>query len=144
MTSPSPQPITAQSLFLLGPEVHDRAREAELRRLRKANVEFEEQNASLQRHIKDMCSAKDRLEAELGHDEQRTQALHKHLLAIKHTLVTSLASVALPGTGETPSLGSLDSYLSRLSGVLESNPVKHRTLLNQVRDVLAHLDSEKL
>ncbi|CAL8349124.1 unnamed protein product [Gadus morhua 'NCC'] len=122
----------------------NKAREAELRRLRKANVEFEEQNAVLQRHIKDMCSAKDRLEAELGQDELRTQALHKHLLAIKHTLVSSLSSVALPGTGETPSMGSLDSYLSRLSGVLESNPVKHRTLLNQVRDVLSHLDSEKL
>ncbi|CAL8308760.1 unnamed protein product [Lota lota] len=120
----------------------NKAREAELRRLRKANVEFEEQNAVLQRHIKDMCSAKDRLEAELGQDELRTQALHKHLLAIKHTLVSSLSSVALPGTGETPSMGSLDSYLSRLSGVLESNPVKHRTLLNQVRDVLSHLDSE--
>lgn len=68
-----------------------------MRRLRKANVEFEEQNAVLQRHIKDMCSAKDRLEAELGQDELRTQALHKHLLAIKHTLVSSLSSVALPG-----------------------------------------------
>lgn len=73
------------------------AREAELRRLRKANVEFEEQNAVLQRHIKDMYNAKERLEAELGQDELRTQALHKHLLAIKHTLVNSLSSVALPG-----------------------------------------------
>ena len=79
------------------------AREAELRRLRKANVEFEEQNAVLQRHIKDMCSAKDRLEAELGQDELRTQALHKHLLAIKHTLVSSLSSVALPGEQPAPS-----------------------------------------
>lgn len=73
------------------------AREAELRRLRKANVEFEEQNAVLQKHISDMYSAKERLEAELGQDELRTQALHRHLLAIKHTLVSSLSTVALPG-----------------------------------------------
>lgn len=73
------------------------AREAELRRLRKANIEFEEQNAVLQRHIKDMYNAKERLEAELGLDEKRTQALHQHLLAIKHTLVNSLSSVPLPG-----------------------------------------------
>jgi hypothetical protein len=51
-----------------------------------------------------MCSAKDRLEAELGQDELRTQALHKHLLAIKHTLVSSLSSVALPGERAAPSL----------------------------------------
>lgn len=73
------------------------AREAELRRLRKANIEFEEQNAVLQRHIKDMYNAKERLEAELGLDEKRTQALHQHLLTIKHTLVNSLSSIPLPG-----------------------------------------------
>lgn len=122
----------------------NKAREAELRRLRKANVEFEEQNAVLQKHIADMFTAKERLEAELGQDELRTQALHRHLLAIKHTLVNSLSSIALPGTGETPSLGNLDSYLSRLSGALESNPHEHRALLTQLRDVLAHLDNEKL
>uniref|UniRef100_A0A8C7QFV6 High mobility group 20B n=1 Tax=Oncorhynchus mykiss TaxID=8022 RepID=A0A8C7QFV6_ONCMY len=118
----------------------NKAREAELRRLRKANVEFEEQNAVLQKHISDMYSAKERLEAELGQDELRTQALHRHLLAIKHTLVSSLSTVALPGTGETPSLGTLDSYLSRLSGTLESNPHEHRALLAQLHDVLSHLD----
>ncbi|TKS74465.1 Protein unc-13 -like protein A [Collichthys lucidus] len=117
-----------------------KAREAELRRLRKANIEFEEQNAVLQRHIKDMYNAKERLEAELGLDEKRTQALHQHLLAIKHTLVNSLSSVPLPGTGETPSLGNLDSYLSRLNGVLEGNPHKHRALLTQLCEVLSHLD----
>lgn len=73
------------------------AREAELRRLRKANIEFEEQNAVLQRHIKDMYNAKERLEAELGLDEKRTQALHQHLVSIKHTLVNSLSAVPLPG-----------------------------------------------
>ncbi|XP_029905694.1 SWI/SNF-related matrix-associated actin-dependent regulator of chromatin subfamily E member 1-related isoform X2 [Myripristis murdjan] len=122
----------------------NKAREAELRRLRKANIEFEEQNAVLQRHIKDMYSAKERLEAELGQEELRTQALHKHLLAVKHTLVSSLSTVPLPGTGETASLGNLDSYLSHLSGVLESNPHKHRAFLAQLREVLSHIDSQKL
>ncbi|XP_038155193.1 SWI/SNF-related matrix-associated actin-dependent regulator of chromatin subfamily E member 1-related isoform X2 [Cyprinodon tularosa] len=118
----------------------NKAREAELRRLRKANIEFEEQNAMLQRHINDMNSAKERLEAELGQDEKRTQALHSHLLAIKHTLVSSLSTVPLPGTGETASLGNLDSYLSRLSGVLDGNPQKHRALLSQLHEVFSHLD----
>ncbi|XP_076880575.1 SWI/SNF-related matrix-associated actin-dependent regulator of chromatin subfamily E member 1-related isoform X2 [Brachyhypopomus gauderio] len=120
----------------------NKAREAELRRLRKANVEFEEQNAVLQKHIADMFSAKERLEAELGQDELRTQALQRRLQAIKQTLVSSLASVPLPGTGETPSVGSLDSYLSRLSNALESSPHEHRSLLLKLQDLLAHLDSE--
>lgn len=89
--------ITRQKRSLDFPHFVVSAREAELRRLRKANVEFEEQNAVLQRHIKDMYTAKERLEAELGLDEKRTQALQQHLLAIKQTLITSLSSVPLPG-----------------------------------------------
>ncbi|KAK2869146.1 hypothetical protein Q7C36_001017 [Tachysurus vachellii] len=122
----------------------NKAREAELRRLRKANVEFEEQNTILQKHIAEMFNAKERLEAELGQDEMRTQALHRRLQAIKQTLVNSLASVPLPGTGETPSYGTLDTYLSRLSSALESSPHEHRTLLIKLQELLAHLDSEKL
>ncbi|XP_016382632.1 SWI/SNF-related matrix-associated actin-dependent regulator of chromatin subfamily E member 1-related-like [Sinocyclocheilus rhinocerous] len=122
----------------------NKAREAELRRLRKANVEFEEQNAVLQKHIADMFSAKERLEAELGQDELRTQALQRHLQAIKQTLLNSLATVPLPGTGETPSIGTLDSYLSRLSSALESRPHEHRALVLKLQELLAHLDGEKL
>lgn len=89
------------------------AREAELRRLRKANVEFEEQNAVLQKHIANMYSAKERLEAELGQDEQRTQSLQRHLLALKQTLVSSLSGVPLPGLEAPPgsSLSSLSCHL---------------------------------
>lgn len=79
-----------------------------MRRLRKANIEFEEQNRVLQRHIKDMYNAKERLEAELGMDEKRTQALHQHLLTIKQTLVSSLSTVPLPGQRS----GALVKYIS--------------------------------
>ena len=44
------------------------------------------------------------------------------------------------GTGETPSLGTLDSYLSRMGSMLETNPQEHRALVVQLQDILAHLD----
>lgn len=44
------------------------------------------------------------------------------------------------GTGETPSFGTLDTYLSRLSSALESSPHEHRGLLLKLQDLLAHLD----
>ncbi|MBN3303213.1 HM20B regulator, partial [Amia calva] len=118
----------------------NKAREAELRRLRKANVEFEEQNAALQKHIADMHNAKERLEAELGQDERRTQALHRRLLSIRHSLTASLASVPLPGlyTVSVPPLCPL--VCLRLCSALESSPHEHRGLVSQLQDVLAHLD----
>ena len=41
---------------------HNKAREAELRQLRKQNTEYEEQNAILSKHIENMKAAIDKLE----------------------------------------------------------------------------------
>ena len=41
---------------------HNKARETELRQLRKQNTEYEEQNAILSKHIENMKSAIDKLE----------------------------------------------------------------------------------
>ncbi|EGW03122.1 PDZ domain-containing protein GIPC3 [Cricetulus griseus] len=59
----------------------NKAREAELRRLRKMNVAFEEQNAVLQRHTQSMSCARERLEQELALEERRTLALQQQLQA---------------------------------------------------------------
>lgn len=78
------------------------AREAELRRLRKMNVAFEEQNAVLQRHTQNMSSARERLEQELALEEQRTLALQQQLQAVRQALTASFASLPVPGA-ESPS-----------------------------------------
>ena len=73
------------------------AREAELRRLRKMNVAFEEQNAVLQRHTQSMSSARERLEQELALEERRTLALQQQLQAVRQALTASFASLPVPG-----------------------------------------------
>lgn len=73
------------------------AREAELRRLRKMNVAFEEQNAVLQRHTQNMSSARERLEQELALEERRTLALQQQLQAVRQALTASFASLPVPG-----------------------------------------------
>ncbi|KAK6467302.1 SWI/SNF-related matrix-associated actin-dependent regulator of chromatin subfamily E member 1-related-like [Huso huso] len=108
--------------------------------LRKANVEFEEQNSVLQKHIEDMHSAKERLEAELAQDERETQVLQKHLGAIRQALSSSLSGVPLPGSGETPTPGTLDSYMTRLISVIESSPLEYKRLVTKIKDIISHLD----
>ncbi|XP_052603008.1 SWI/SNF-related matrix-associated actin-dependent regulator of chromatin subfamily E member 1-related [Peromyscus californicus insignis] len=100
----------------------NKAREAELRRLRKMNVAFEEQNAVLQRHTQSMSSARERLEQELALEERRTLALQQQLQAVRQALTASFASLPVPGTGETPTLGTLDFYMARLHGAIERDP----------------------
>lgn len=80
------------------------AREAELRRLRKMNVAFEEQNAVLQRHTQSMSSARERLEQELALEERRTLALQQQLQAVRQALTASFASLPVPGAQPRPQL----------------------------------------
>ncbi|KAF3691058.1 Protein unc-13 -like protein A Munc13-1 [Channa argus] len=114
----------------------NKAREAELRRLRKANIEFEEQNAVLQRHIKDMYNAKERLEAELGQDEKRTQALQQHLMAIKHTLVNSLSSVPLPVRSYDEAAGG-DYFIPVSEGPMKGSEVLGQEI-KKMRNMAVH------
>nr|XP_031292776.1 SWI/SNF-related matrix-associated actin-dependent regulator of chromatin subfamily E member 1-related isoform X2 [Camelus dromedarius] len=122
----------------------NKAREAELRRLRKMNVAFEEQNAVLQRHTQSMSSARERLEQELALEERRTLALQQQLQAVRQALTASFASLPVPGTGETPTLSTLDFYMARLHGAIERDPVQHEKLIVRIKEILAQVASEHL
>ncbi|XP_036170419.1 SWI/SNF-related matrix-associated actin-dependent regulator of chromatin subfamily E member 1-related isoform X1 [Myotis myotis] len=122
----------------------NKAREAELRRLRKMNVAFEEQNAVLQRHTQNMSSARERLEQELALEERRTLALQQQLQAVRQALTASFASLPVPGTGETPTLSTLDFYMTQLHGAIERDPAQHEKLVVRIKEILAQVASEHL
>ncbi|XP_029469934.1 SWI/SNF-related matrix-associated actin-dependent regulator of chromatin subfamily E member 1-related [Rhinatrema bivittatum] len=122
----------------------NKVREAELRRLRRINTEFEEQNAILQRHTESMSCAKEKLEQELAQEERQTLVLQQQLQGIRQLLASSFASLPIPGTGETPTLATLDFYMSRLHSTIESNPKQHEKLVARIKEILSRIDSENL
>ncbi|XP_052558195.1 SWI/SNF-related matrix-associated actin-dependent regulator of chromatin subfamily E member 1-related [Tympanuchus pallidicinctus] len=122
----------------------NKAREAELRRLRKMNTEFEEQNAILQKHTESMNCAKEKLEQELAQEERQTLALQQQLQSVRQALTTSFASLPIPGTGETPTLSTLDFYMAKLHSAIESNPLQHEKLVVRIKEILSRIASEHL
>ncbi|XP_030075948.1 SWI/SNF-related matrix-associated actin-dependent regulator of chromatin subfamily E member 1-related isoform X2 [Microcaecilia unicolor] len=118
----------------------NKVREAELRRLRRINTEFEEQNAILQRHTENMSCAKEKLEQELAQEERQTLMLQQQLQSIRQLLTSSFASLPIPGTGETPTLATLDVYMTRLHNAIESNPKQHEKLVVRIKEILARID----
>ncbi|KFO53562.1 SWI/SNF-related matrix-associated actin-dependent regulator of chromatin subfamily E member 1-related, partial [Corvus brachyrhynchos] len=117
----------------------NKAREAELRRLRKMNTEFEEQNAILQKHTESMNCAKEKLEQELAQEERQTLALQQQLQSVRQALTASFASLPIPGTGETPTLSTLDFYMAKLHSAIESNPLQHEPLVLRVKEILSRI-----
>ncbi|ETE66633.1 High mobility group protein 20A [Ophiophagus hannah] len=87
---------------------HSKAREAELRQLRKSNMEFEERNAALQKHVESMRTAVEKLEVDVIHER---------------------------GSGEIPTLDTIDSYMNRLHNLILANPQENETLIATVREV---------
>ncbi|XP_069621758.1 high mobility group protein 20A isoform X2 [Ranitomeya imitator] len=119
---------------------HSKAREAELRQLRKSNMEFEERNAALQKHVESMRSAVQRLEAELNQEQGRNTLLLQHLQNVRQTLAHCLHTVPIPGTNETPTLETIDSYMSRLQSAVLTHPKESEALISGVREVLSQLE----
>lgn len=48
------------------------------------------------------------------------------------------------GTGETPTLSTLDFYMARLHGAIERDPAQHEKLIVRIKEILAQVASEHL
>ncbi|KAM5172539.1 high mobility group protein 20A isoform 2-T2 [Mantella aurantiaca] len=119
---------------------HSKARETELRQLRKSNMDHEERNAALQKHVESMRSAVQRLEAELQQEQERNTLLQQHLQSVRQTLAHCLQAVPIPGSTETPTLETIDSYMSRLQSAVLTHPKESEALISGVREVLSQLE----
>uniref|UniRef100_A0A8D0L9Y8 High mobility group protein 20A n=1 Tax=Sphenodon punctatus TaxID=8508 RepID=A0A8D0L9Y8_SPHPU len=119
---------------------HSKAREAELRQLRKSNMEFEERNAALQKHVESMRTAVEKLEVDVIQERSRNTVLQQHLETLRQALASSFAGVPLPGSGETPTMDTIDSYMNRLHGIILANPQENENLIATVREVVNRLE----
>ncbi|KAL5020148.1 hypothetical protein ScPMuIL_003040 [Solemya velum] len=121
---------------------HNKARESELRQLRKQTTELEEQNAILSKHIENMKHAIEKLEIEAVQQRSNNMALQGHLDALRTTLTTNFASVLLPGTNETPSLETIDMYMAKLHSIILDTPQENESLIAAVREIVGRLNVE--
>ncbi|XP_069359378.1 high mobility group protein 20A isoform X2 [Maniola hyperantus] len=146
-TPPRPRPcITPASVKMAGDTdipiftdqflQHNKLRESELRQLRKANSDYEQQNAILQRHAEEVSAATSRLRAETTAAAERTAALVAHRRALVSSLVQALQSVALPLQGG--SFGASDSNIEEYMEKLQSFALetKNNPLVKQAKDIL--------
>ncbi|XP_028843651.1 high mobility group protein 20A isoform X2 [Denticeps clupeoides] len=120
---------------------HSKAREAEMRQLRKTNMDYEERNAALQKHVESMRGAVERLEGDVMQERGRNSLLQQHLDTLRQALAASFCQVPLPGSGETPTLDTIDSYMKKLHSIILSCPQEHENLISTVREVVNRLDS---
>jgi len=124
---------------------HNKARELELRQLRKQTTEFEEQNAVLGKHIDSMKSAISKLEVETVQQRQNNAGLQQQLDMLRQMVVSSFRGVQLPGNHEPLTMQSVDQFVSGLNAMMvEQQGQQHSGLLNTVKDIVSRMDFSKI
>merc|ERR1712098_166388 len=77
---------------------HNKARELELKQLRKQSSEFEEQNAVLGKHIESMKSAITKLEVDTVQQRQNNAALQHQLDQLRQLVVSQFKNLKYPAS----------------------------------------------
>ncbi|XP_072949332.1 high mobility group protein 20A [Epargyreus clarus] len=117
---------------------HNKLRETELRQLRKANSDYEQQNAILQRHAEEVSAATARLRAETAAAMERAAALAAHRRALVAILVPALKTIALPGMSSGPTDTNIGEYMDKLQSLVSDT--KSSGILKQARDILNRIE----
>ena len=118
-------------------------REEELRQLRKAATEFEEQNAVTSKHVENLKQAIGKIEMETNQQRNSNMVLLNHLSNLRAALVQAFGNLVLPGTNEVPTLDTIDSYMTRLYSVILDSPQENEGLITNVREIVSRLGFPK-
>ena len=115
----------------------NKARETELRSLRKTVSEFEEQNAVLQKHVDNLRSAATKLERDIALTKENTQSLDQQLNGMKSLVRTHLSRF----TSQVPNFEqvtdeNVEDFAAKLLVEVQSNS----QLLEAVKSATSKID----
>ena len=114
--------------------------ESQLRKLRQTSANLEEENALLSRHVENMKLAVEKVQNEVKNQEERNDLLQNHLTTLREVLAVTFKDISLPGTKETPTASSIDSYMTKLQSMIANEPEKHPALVEKVGVIAKHLE----
>jgi hypothetical protein len=100
---------------------HNKAREQELRHLRKEINEYEQQNSVLTKHIDTMKQSIQKYEKESEHVKLNNDHLEKKLGVFRSVMIKCFSNLPLPNTSEYPNEMNIDDYIFKLYTILNSN-----------------------
>ena len=84
--------------------------------------------------------AVERVQNEVLRQEEKNQQTQSQLDTVREVLVDAFKDVLLPGTNETPSIGNVDGYISKLQETVTSKPEKHPALVAKVSNITKNVE----
>jgi len=123
---------------------HNRCREGELRHLRKLNTEYEEQNAILSKHVESLRAACEKFESESALNRMNTKTLEDHITSLGALIMTKMGNIAIPGSGETPTPATIESYLTKLHQSVSKGNKENEALAEKVQSLVVDINPDDI
>lgn len=113
---------------------HNKVIETEVKALRKNNIEIEQQNGLLMKHIENMENGVNKVEAEIAQHRKKNQQLEVYLTKLRVILSANFNSLQIPGWKGGATVENIDQYVANLSKVTSA------TTLSKARDIIKKID----
>ncbi|XP_016929332.3 high mobility group protein 20A [Drosophila suzukii] len=139
--APAPRPLQPGEIPIYTNEFieHNRSTENELRTLRKAKTDLEQQNAVLEQHVDNTKAGYAKVMGEVNELMEENRRLETYVRGLRQKLVAALGGVSLPPLEPSgPSVGNIDKYIRHLAGL--ANQPNNVTLI-KTREALRKVDT---
>lgn len=142
--TPAPRPLQPGEIPIYTNEFieHNRSTENELRTLRKAKTDLEQQNAVLEQHVDNTKAGYAKVMGEVTELMEENQRLETYLRALRQKLVAALGGISMPPLEPSgPSVGNIDKYIRHLAGLVTQ---PSNVTLIKAREALRKVDTSSL
>lgn len=113
--------------------------ETELKKIRKLNSDYEQQNAVLEKHVENVRAGIDKTNDDIAAIRNENERLSAYLEALRNKLATQLRNLAIPSEPNGANIDNIDKYMNDLYEMVQDNSHGPASL-NKAKDLLRKVD----
>ena len=121
---------------------HSKARETEMRQIRKEINELEQQNSVLHKHIEIIKQSTSKIDTDIDKYHTANNQIMKKLDVFRQTLIN--CNMPLPNTQEYPTPHNIDDYIMKLNMLMGSQSEQESPALMQIKSSLSKMNFNSL
>lgn len=118
---------------------HNRQMETELKKIRKMNTDYEQQNAVLEKHVENVRAGISKTNAEITDLRNANDKLMSYLDTLRQKLATQLRNLSIPSKPNGANIDNIDKYMNDLYDMAKDNSHGPASL-NKAKDLLRKVD----
>lgn len=148
LITPPPSPPYGDQMVVTSGEIpiftdqfleHNRQIDAELKKLRKLNTDYEHQNSVLEKHVENMQNGIGKLTNETNDLVEENKRLQRYLDVVRQKLASALCDLAIPTEPHGANIENIDKYMNDLNEMAKNNSHGPASL-NKAKDILRKID----